>query len=79
MFSYHSKTTVVKRKFGPDGKVIEEEITTTETPAGSADASKAADEASKEVDEMFKASDEFFGTVSGAFDKLFGRIFRRKK
>lgn len=59
-----TKKTTVTRKFGPDGKVVEETITTTE---------QNADEAAKEVDAEFKKADEFFADIDKAFKKFFGR------
>lgn len=56
------KKTTVTRKFGPDGKVVEETVTTTE---------QDADAAAKEVDDQQKKADEFFADMDKAFKKYF--------
>lgn len=63
------KRTKITRKYGPDGKVVEEVVETTENAATPEDRKKVQDEA----ENASKKVDDFFNDMDKAFNKFWGK------
>ena len=63
------KKTKITRKYGPDGKIVEEVVETTENASTPEDRKKVVDETEKDS----KKVDDFFTDMDNAFNKLWGK------